>query len=661
MAAEDTPSLEEERGDDSVKDDFTFREVDGNEKSVLDAPEQDDSRVDGSLDGDAEIDTNGDDNKFDSSQELPRFEEVNGNKVQSNQMETAAHEQARTDQVQESTIRPHALELPIIPGPEGQDEIDASIFESEGMSTVPVSSRKYDQSPPDRISQLMDRAPDETTGVWKDGDEGDEPGMVQKRIDYEDDDGGYDEDFWNRLVQLSGEDPISSRSTQSSLGNVDNDLVDNNSDFEGLGMLWGSGLDDIDDWTLGGGSGSSVLPSDVAPPLAGYVDGTFPNSISWVPQEGNNAGGESPQIAADEGWEEGLQLADEVEIEPQVMVNYPMTLEEHERHLAELLAAEEEEMVETEAILNAPAFAESLAGYDDYDKKKYKATAASTSTTAALKNETTAKTPATSDKADTTNKDSALPSNATNFVATTPTIATNVTQPMALPVSSNATTTTFADANLVQEPSLGEPTPSSLSFSDPQSAANDGGGTPMSDPNGALEGNLQSQIPESTGDGISLEEYERQLAEQLEAEKEEMEETEAIMNAPAFAISYDGYGDDEPIKAFNETSEADDLSVLEMDVVEQVAVTAGATVTGQETNSTQLIAATSAGNTTIVMDDDDDDDDESGDSPTLDETLSMSSPSPSPSPPLDDSSTIPANDNCIDDSPPVSDPNNPQS
>lgn len=225
----------------------------------------------------------------------------------------------------------------------------------------------YDQTKLDGISQLWGLPPGEISDAF-----GYEPPSL---------DPGYEASF-DGLRQLSGE----SRSTGSSSSSRDFEMKtnyfdeevnedyyygdDDEDDFSGLGTLWGES-DVIGDLkSKSGDRYSSVRPMNVPSDIYNKPSKTtIPSSprdypVRW--KNSNGGGVRMSQILADEVWPEELPT----ETEP---ILNPVTFEDYKKQIAEILEAEKEEMVETEAILNAPAFAESLAGFDDNKSVKLKA------------------------------------------------------------------------------------------------------------------------------------------------------------------------------------------------------------------------------------------------------------------------------------------------
>lgn len=76
----------------------------------------------------------------------------------------------------------------------------------------------------------------------------------------------------------------------------------------------------------------------------------------------------------------------------------------------------------------------------------------------------------------------------------------------------------------------------------------------------------------STIDRAAYEEYERQVAEMREIEESELLETEAILNAPPAADTVDWQEEDDSAAVENATAD-DDLSILEMDEVDELSNT----------------------------------------------------------------------------------------
>ena len=409
---------------------------------------------------------------------------------------------------------------------------------------------------------------------------------ASKCLSEEDDDVVLTDDFdyspWQGLLS----------DAPSTWWNVDDSI---GTSYDGMGLLWGSEWDDAAYWTNDGDAATG--------------------------SERNR-----DMDTSENTWTEStLQTDDYMRMEEP-----ERTMEEqYENHLAELLAAEQEEKVETEAILNAPAFADSLAGYEDDSAGKPSIVA----TVASVQNETESTSnsqPTTVDTTDTQVKqdsnivDAASLSISPELVTDITIDATNATSPIAVAELGNTTSV------LLNTTGLAEPLQESV-----ESLSGDqGSSVPVQPPIDEAKGDPSSlvdslpeestaspttpttdEVPvpttysaEPSGTLITSEEYKEQLAKQLEAEKEEMEETEAIMNAPAFAISlegYDYYGSDQPIQKPNQTTtqtEADDLAVLEMDVLDEADMPRKDDAPRANFNSTEPMDP-SANNRTLVLTD----------------------------------------------------------
>eukprot|EP00522_Entomoneis_paludosa_P013868 CAMPEP_0172447998 /NCGR_PEP_ID=MMETSP1065-20121228/7106_1 /TAXON_ID=265537 /ORGANISM="Amphiprora paludosa, Strain CCMP125" /LENGTH=1380 /DNA_ID=CAMNT_0013199371 /DNA_START=174 /DNA_END=4316 /DNA_ORIENTATION=- len=274
--------------------------------------------------------------------------------------------------------------LAAAPGAESTSQSD-SVSRTQNLAAAkPVY---YDQTKLDGISQLWGLPPGEISEEFS----YQEPPLEEE-----------DEPSFEGFMQLTGKSPPApaSRSATTSVAPINfswNDPyagMEEEDDFAGLGALWGmdpSELDDNDwsdftpDMNDGLDDNTAVLSASatrvVRPPVSPSIpppnlrattslaDSSPPNGnwktssyLSSLEGPGGSNEIRLSQLLADEVWEEEMSTS-----EQKPMVN-PVTLEDYTKQVAEILEAEKEEMEETEAILNAPAFAESLEGFDDEKK-----------------------------------------------------------------------------------------------------------------------------------------------------------------------------------------------------------------------------------------------------------------------------------------------------
>ena len=209
------------------------------------------------------------------------------------------------------------------------------------IGTIPTSSDeeepKYDQTKLDGISQL-----------W-----GMPPGELSELQSYEEPSIPPGEDNFDGIAQLYG----ASLSSSSSRPAVGDDEVDSVSSFSGISMLWGdSATNDLDDSDLSSSATRSIRGG--TRPIRTEDAETWAAAARPTGQEVRMS-----QILADEVWDEELE-----NVEPPDYAEE--SYEDVVKFEAEMLEAEKEERLETEAILNAPAFAEYLAVDDNDDGSK---------------------------------------------------------------------------------------------------------------------------------------------------------------------------------------------------------------------------------------------------------------------------------------------------
>lgn len=201
----------------------------------------------------------------------------------------------------------------ILMAPPGAEFESTSLKPDEGF--VP----QYDQTKLDGISQLWGLPPDDLSEI---------PGYEEPPLPPDDSFGGISQ-LWGKTAELSR---ISYDETMA---------VDTDDSFSSMSQLWGEAIPDSN--PEGGSSSSSVSKSLT----------TSDSDEPW--RDDMMAGdGKEPrlsQLLADEVWEE--------ELEPVVMME-PVTFEDYTKQVAEILEAEQEERLETEAIMNAAPGADML-------------------------------------------------------------------------------------------------------------------------------------------------------------------------------------------------------------------------------------------------------------------------------------------------------------
>ena len=217
------------------------------------------------------------------------------------------------------------------------------------IGTIPIRSNKdepkYDQTKLDGVSQL-----------W-----GMPPGELSELQSYEEPPLAPGDDNFDGIAQLYG---AGGSSSPSSLPAGYDDVDDDMTSFSGISMLWGDpATNDLDD-------------SDQTPLSTGTLPvrgGTLPirsddGADTWAGSAPAGNEVRLSQILADEVWAEELEKTEPPDV---VAESY----EDVVKYEAEMLEAQEEERLETEAILNAPAFAEYLTvDDDDGGSKSLKAT-----------------------------------------------------------------------------------------------------------------------------------------------------------------------------------------------------------------------------------------------------------------------------------------------
>ena len=194
----------------------------------------------------------------------------------------------------------------------------------------------YDQTKLDGISQLWGCAPGELSDL---------PSYSEPAIT-----GGSD---FRGIAQLFGEPeaPLSSEKAD-----YDQFVSDKSASFSSIGALWGESFGN--DFNREAAPPEREVPKnyrDLQRDTQNQRDESSGPRENFVPSEGS--GVRLSQILADETWDEALEKEDELE--------KSVSFEEYTQQIADILEAEKEEMLETEAILNAPSFAEFVGTSDD--------------------------------------------------------------------------------------------------------------------------------------------------------------------------------------------------------------------------------------------------------------------------------------------------------
>jgi hypothetical protein len=278
---------------------------------------------------------------FDLYKDLPWFDEVgpDGKEIRLSQMlADEVWEEEMEAASEKSEIMRTAAELKR-KASEFEDDASKELAETRSIleampgaeiGTVSIRSNKeepkYDQTKLDGISQL-----------W-----GSAPGELSELQSYEEPPIDPDDDNFDSIAILYG-GGVSKPSRPV-------DDVDDMSSFSGINMLWGDliGRDDFGD--------SELLSSSATRPVGGGTRATmrYEDIDAWASAAGMAPVGNEvrlSQILADEVWDE------EREYEPSDSIPSE-SYKDIVKYAAEILEAEKEERLETEAILNAKPFAE---------------------------------------------------------------------------------------------------------------------------------------------------------------------------------------------------------------------------------------------------------------------------------------------------------------
>jgi len=135
------------------------------------------------------------------------------------------------------------------------------------------------------------------------------------------------------IDQLWGDTGLSSFSLSSEPSQTPS--ISRNETFDGISQLWGEKIEDEEEGLLSSSATRSVL----------------------APQEDGQDG--FPRRDA-EGLRLSEMLADEVYGSEELPAEHPFTYEDYEKQVQEILEAEREELLETEAIMNAPPGAQDI-------------------------------------------------------------------------------------------------------------------------------------------------------------------------------------------------------------------------------------------------------------------------------------------------------------
>lgn len=378
----------------------------------------------------------------------------------------------------------------------------------------------YDQTKLDPISQLWGLPPDELSELRMRYEEAEASKAAAVREPTVGFDGvsqlwgnvDGDNNSGSRTSLTSATTSASAKSSPSSSGAPE-------SDFSTISQLWGMSIGDDDNAAINGDSGGSLPPSVTR----AIDDSPMPDAML------NKGELRLSQMLADEVYEEASEPRPPME---------PLTFEDYTRQVAEVLEAEQEELRETAAILNAPPGADMVEdpvqnGDDSYYEKEIE------------------------DDIDTDNlssseKDSTVADEGASTAGT-----------------NDAGSIAMMDEDLGDD--FDELVDDPLSSLIRQSWKTLPLGKQM-----ANEGSDEKTetFVEATEDSLTAGDYAKQAEEILEAERQELLETEAILNAPPAAEFVDVKEREEPelIQKANTTDIGDenalneeDLAVLEMD------------------------------------------------------------------------------------------------
>lgn len=284
-------------------------------------------------------------NSFDSYKDLPWFEEVgaDGSEIRLSQLlaDEEWEEEKEAELEKQQPIRTFEEYSKRVE--ELRDATSSELAETEAiLSAFPSAQSEdviskgskdkdlYDQTKLDGISQL-----------W-----GSPPGEISELPSYSEPTVSGETDF-RGIAKFLGE-PASLSATTSKDREYDQYENESSASFSSIRSLWGGFDEDGDD---SDNAASSVRERDDA-------------DASWRPFPVSSTDGSElrlSQILADEVW---LEEANEEELEATV------SFEEYEQQIADILEAEKEEQLETEAILNAPSFAEFVGTSDDDETQK---------------------------------------------------------------------------------------------------------------------------------------------------------------------------------------------------------------------------------------------------------------------------------------------------
>jgi hypothetical protein len=276
---------------------------------------------------------------FDPYEDLPWHDEVgaDGNEVRLSQMlaNDVWEEELEVAKEKES-LRVRTYEEYIKRAGEIKEAEESELLETQGILMAPAGAElesitgkpdeelelQYDQTKLDGISQLWGLPPDELSEI---------PGYEEPPLP--------DEDSFGGISQLWGETADPSRTSYGETIAVDTD-----DSFSSMSQLWGEAIPDSN--SEAGLSSSSSFQTV-----------TDSDEASWRDEmmAGDDKEPRLSQLLADEEWEE--------ELEP--VVSEPITFQDYTNQVAEILEAEQEERLETEAILNAPPGADMLPELED--------------------------------------------------------------------------------------------------------------------------------------------------------------------------------------------------------------------------------------------------------------------------------------------------------
>ena len=285
---------------------------------------------------------------FDSFKDLPWFDEVgpDGQEIRLSQLladevweeeKEAALERERINTFEEYSKRVEEIREAADSELAETQEILSAVPNAEYSSLNPREGKDgnvYDQTKLDGISQLWGCPPGELSDM---------PSYKEPKISGETE--------FRGIAQLFGEPEIVQSREDDYYDQIGSD---DESSFNSIGSLWGGGFDEDldDDLSYGATRPIRESPKNYRPVPSQDEDDEVPRGTFQV-SEGSEV--RLSQMLADEIWDE----EEDEELEKAV------SFEEYAQQIADILEAEKEEQLETEAILNAPSFAEFVGTFED--------------------------------------------------------------------------------------------------------------------------------------------------------------------------------------------------------------------------------------------------------------------------------------------------------